>query len=431
MNQNQHNTKQRIKLRILSRKNIIIAKVGLPLQHKKFLKYNTLYVKYSENIEPIPQSIAAVPFITPLLFLSLATGIPIEVEVIDEEFLKSIRRLKKIISRLNGINEPKTVVIYQQLSKNTHSNLSNKYLILYGGGIDSSATLIENLKHKPILFTVQGLDISPEETKAWHYKRKMIRRLAQKLKLQAVFAETNIKEAIDTHHLAEKYRTRNFWGEIAHGPVTICLSAPITYKYNVRYVLSPSSHGEDRYFKWGSSRLIDESVSWLKTRVIHSNYKLSRQEKIIKYIKNNQWILPYLQVCHDQYFYPNCGLCEKCLRTIAGLALAGVDPRKMHFGYIGKKTFKMLEEGFLKGGLRWTLKSFDENIRYMWNDIKLHIKDDIPDIMGSKYFFISLKKFNLEKYRPNPISQLVWRISYSIIFKKLKTELIRKIKTLI
>ncbi len=87
---------------------------------------------------------------------------------------------------------------------------------------------------------------------------------------------------------------------------------------------------------FGTDSRIVGNIRWSGINVIPSGYELNRQEKkhyILKnFIKNNYH--PKLQVC--QYAPSissnlNCGYCEKCSRSIVGLIVEGIDPRKCGF----------------------------------------------------------------------------------------------------
>jgi hypothetical protein len=74
---------------------------------------------------------------------------------------------------------------------------------------------------------------------------------------------------------------------------------------------------------WGSHPLLDPLWSTEATTIIHDGSEATRAEKIMNWICRSDLALQNLRVClspNDQY---NCGRCEKCLRTMIPLYVAG------------------------------------------------------------------------------------------------------------
>jgi hypothetical protein len=57
--------------------------------------------------------------------------------------------------------------------------------------------------------------------------------------------------------------------------------------------------------------------------VIHDGAEASRTEKIVRRIAGSALALETLNVCWEGEPGRNCGACDKCLRTMIGLELAG------------------------------------------------------------------------------------------------------------
>jgi len=148
--------------------------------------------------------------------------------------------------------------------------------------------------------------------------------------------------------------------------------------------------------RWGSHPLIDNKLSWANIRVIHHGANLSRQEKIRYLLKDyieTHKRYPVLRVCYSQFREPNCGKCEKCLRTITGLILEDIDPKKCGFN-IGKDFFIFLKKSFLERRHNFYLGD-----KYgLWNDIQRHIPNKLSnDMYNSKEFFEWFRDFDLSE----------------------------------
>ena len=103
----------------------------------------------------------------------------------------------------------------------------------------------------------------------------------------------------------------------------------------------------------------------------------------------------YLRVCHSQFRDYNCGTCEKCLRTITGLVLEGIDPRNCNFN-TKKSVFNLIKSYFIKH-----LFDLEHNQILVWQDIQNNIPDDLDEnkMYNSKEFFEWFKGFDLSNYK--------------------------------
>jgi predicted protein tyrosine phosphatase len=186
------------------------------------------------------------------------------------------------------------------------------------------------------------------------------------------------------------------------------LCAPLTAK-SIGTILVASSRGlqhpgEIRY-PLGSSPLVDEQISWADVKVIHDCYRLNRQQKIKQvfkpFIENKYY--PILTVCTDSMRQDlNCNRCPKCLNTIAGLVLEGIDPNKCGFN-ITDKTLITLKQSFLNR--EYVVFEHDFlSPNFIWRtDEWKAIQNEIPQSLNSnpnksKQFFDWLRDFDLEKY---------------------------------
>jgi hypothetical protein len=92
----------------------------------------------------------------------------------------------------------------------------------------------------------------------------------------------------------------------------------------------------------------------------------------------------------------NCGKCEKCVRTITGLVLEGIDPEKCGFK-LKENFFDLLKQNIIKN------KYFNEDDQiWFWRNIQKNITEDIKhDMYGSKEFFKWFKYYSIPNKVPN------------------------------
>ncbi len=209
----------------------------------------------------------------------------------------------------------------------------------------------------------------------------------------------------------ESLHEASWWASVQHGMGLLGICAPLTAVHDIQKIYIASSMAKGITGKpwksWGSHPLIDDNVAWADLTVSHDGVELSRQEKIrfaIKpYIENTK-NYPWFMVCNDprRGNVLNCSICEKCSRTIVGLALEGIDPNLCGFK-VDDRTFDHIKRKLLMRRLRFTHKQPN-----MWRDIQSCIPDPIiSDIHGSRAFFEWLRTYEVhDDWNKNtPLSQ--------------------------
>lgn len=187
----------------------------------------------------------------------------------------------------------------------------------FSGGVDSFYTY---LKHKddhcdPVthLLLVKGFDIDLRNTKLWDATLRNVREIAKAEKVDLIETETNIRPLIDPI-LSWAY---------SHGG---CLAAVgLSLRKGLKKIYISASGTLDQQEPWGTHPETDSFWNTEKLTFIHDGVEASRVEKVAWQIAKSPTALKHLRVCYmnekDAY---NCGMCDKCLRTMVNLYLAGV-----------------------------------------------------------------------------------------------------------
>ena len=116
-------------------------------------------------------------------------------------------------------------------------------------------------------------------------------------------------------------------------------------------MLIASGTPTDQLEPWGSHPDIDNNVLWARVIATHDALDMSRQDKIRYLRAEDPQCLTKLKVCH--YHPLNCGMCEKCFRTIAGLCIEGIDPRNCGFK-VDDKTLHNAKRSIITGRMAAT-----------------------------------------------------------------------------
>lgn len=113
--------------------------------------------------------------------------------------------------------------------------------------------------------------------------------------------------------------------------------------------------------------------------------------------------MSHLRVCWEWVLSRNCGNCEKCFRTIAGLVAEGVDPNHCNFN-VNEATFPYMMDCFVKGRV-----GLDDMQICLWEDIQQRIPERIDtDINGSREFLEWLREYDLSMHKARRLHSLLW-----------------------
>jgi hypothetical protein len=140
-----------------------------------------------------------------------------------------------------------------------------------------------------------------------------VRAAAAALGKPLIEMETNVRDLLDAY--AD-------WGYQSHGAVlgaVALLLAPV-----LRKVYIPSSQAGSKLYFWGSHPMLDPQWSSDEVEVVHDVSPADRSAKV-RHVAGDDLALRWLRVCSEaKPGAYNCGQCEKCLRTMVGLHVAGV-----------------------------------------------------------------------------------------------------------
>jgi hypothetical protein len=206
----------------------------------------------------------------------------------------------------------------QELTPDTGD--ARKTATFFSGGVDSFYTF---LKHKgdpdaarkidSLLFINNGFDIDPRNKVLWDIALKNITAVAQDEGVDLVVAKSNINS-----HLLSRILP---WDYI-HGA---CLAAMGQFmRRGFRRIYIPSTHSTEEQIPWGSHPALDKLWSTEALTFEHDGSETTRVSKIVSGIAESPTALRHLRVCYmNEKGAYNCGKCDKCMRTMVGLYIAG------------------------------------------------------------------------------------------------------------
>jgi hypothetical protein len=242
-------------------------------------------------------------------------------------------------------------------------------IVMFSGGLDSVHTTYRHMDERPTLVRMISAAMAPALQAATVEQGA---EFAAQHGLGFVSVVSNINEFLKPGRLLFPdiiRRRKPWWVGVQFGIGTPSVAAPVAYLRGVGRVYLASSlsesFGADRPF--ASQPSIDDHVAWPGARVIHDSFELTRQQKINDLVRRCSEGMPKpgLRVCN----FPvgdrlNCGICEKCLRTMAGLIAEGESPKDWGFDADRSEAIQRIKLAF-EGEKLWI---FDDSI-YYWKDV--------------------------------------------------------------
>lgn len=189
----------------------------------------------------------------------------------------------------------------------------------FSGGVDSFYTLLQNLQEIDDLILIQGFDMDLEKTDLFERTRKAAEEVCGKLGKTLIVIRTDIKDFM--LDCAE-------WS-FGHGLCLMTIAHLLRKRFSKIFV--PASHTFSQLFPWGSHPLTDPLWSSEHLSIDHDGAEASRYQKV-ETISRSAVALDHLRVCYLNYDDAyNCCRCEKCIRTMISLKIAGALERARTF----------------------------------------------------------------------------------------------------
>ena len=403
-------------------KRILLSKIIISKNLKKYFQTCYLWVKYDVDIHEVPASILQIPVLSNVIMVAWATGADIYVGETDNTFLESLERIKSEICEYYPHFPYSTRIFADHVVTNSFS--SQKFGLLFSGGIDSTSSYLKNRARKPNLIVIWGADIPCNREDFWARFKNFCIKFAQTEAVELNFIKTNMREFLDEAILDicfRRYLDGPWWGSLQFPVSTAGISAPLTKVKSIGTLLMAAGiitnykdFAHTNFFRnpGRSSNFMQNNFRWADLMFPYDNVELTRHEKVRIFLKpeyNSERQKLILRVCHCQFNSFNCNQCEKCVRSILSLALEEMDPNKCGF-HIDKTYFPTLKQQLIRNNK--SLISLESDL-FMWHDIQKYIPEKIThNLHNSKEFFKWYRIFDFSKIEIQPYSlpSILWHL---------------------
>ena len=183
----------------------------------------------------------------------------------------------------------------------------------FTGGVDSFYTLIRNGRNRiGALVYGHGLDVPEAQSPFQDKVERVLDSVARDTGVPVLSARTNLRRVLSWGSAR--------WGNDGHGAALASLGTVLSSR--LRTLRVPSTHSYLDNMPWGSHPLLDHRWSTNRLKIIYDGAGADRVEKT-DFIAHDPLAQRHLRVCFSQFEALNCGRCEKCVRTMLTLEIAG------------------------------------------------------------------------------------------------------------
>jgi len=261
-------------------------------------------------------ALSAEPFLACALSPAMALGEDVRVDgPVSARLLASLPTIQAIYHRWDTALR----VVDVQAGTSKAPRPAPGRALFFSGGVDSWYSLLKHRRegtgdaHEALthLILVFGFDVRRDNPELFDKIASGVRRVAEATDLRLTIVETNVRQFSDQ---------LMSWG-FYHGGAMAAVG--LTQSTLVGRCLIASSYAYDELHPWGSHPLLDPLWSTESVDFIHDGCEAVRSQKV-KVIARSALALATLRVCWANWQTEyNCGRCEKCLRTMLALHVAG------------------------------------------------------------------------------------------------------------
>ena len=377
---------------------------------RRFLADKPLWVRYEGSVKDIPPGIASIPFLGIIFPIIWFYDCALDVPVVDATYAASMESVKAVYQlRYPRIDLSGTVNIGKKVY--TPPRDYSRNASFFTGGVDSMATALRHRQEDPLLISIWGSEQRQHQETAWQTVSAAQIGAAKEMGLQRTTIASNYLDILQQWALDAYFPgrlQRSWYVEVAYGAIFLGLSAPLAWREGVGTVYIGSSYTAENEPPDGSYPMLIEQTAWAGTRAVYDGGDEERQEKMERIVAEIRGSFPGLKlnVCTLGKEQGNCNLCERCSRTIAGLALMGINPSRHGFVVAAdtpERIREALEQKEWRQLFAWQLSSIK-----FWREIQERVPR-YKDIMLPEWrqFFDWLSGVVVDEYFPKPACS--WR----------------------
>lgn len=293
-----------------------------------------LFLHYNEAVDGLPESILSIPFAANVMPLAWLTDARVVVRQLDKSFHDCLEPIKAAYQTMFPHYPFGGELQCGETVENVYTP-EHDAASLFSGGLDALTTYVRIRAQRPLLITEYGWhDGEIRHSDVWEADRAHAVAFAEKNGLRNLLVQSNYGTFIRAARIDRDYSGKlgdSWWHGLHHGLAIISAAIPAACLHKVRTLYIASSNTPAYPVPCASDPTVDNLIRYASGGVVHDGYELSRQDKVREVVRHYgaEGEGAAIRVCFRNR--ENCCRCEKCMRTILGIAAEGSDPRLYGF----------------------------------------------------------------------------------------------------
>jgi len=250
---------------------------------------------------------------------------------VDAELLRNVHELMEVWSCWQSGKRPVRV---QAEAADPAERQGSRKGLFFTAGVDSFFSLLHHDEMARLhpewqigpvddLIYVEGYDIPLRNRPALDRKQAALKAVAAETGKNLMTVTTNFRDT------GVSLRPKA-WGPIVHGPAVVASGLLLGRRWHT--LLVSATFGYDELIPRGSTPITDPLLSTSATRVWHYGAgTISDRLGKTEFLSSFDVALKHLHVCWQDFSDRNCGVCEKCFRTLLAFDLVGARDRAVSF----------------------------------------------------------------------------------------------------
>lgn len=388
---------------------------------RRFFNLDRIFIDFGQDISNVPVSMLTIPFVTSMSGLSWISDAVIYVDQIDETFYHSYNRIKSAYQELHSDYQFKGILVPSVIVANSIQK-NDEAVLLFSGGIDCQTSYLRNRERVPFVCCIEGWMSSEDEDNPIDSSEKEFSfSFAKRMGISALHVRSNLFSAFNLGEIDSRFEKKlhtGYWFGFLHSMSFIAIAMQLCVALGVSNVMIASSYFKGRADLYCASLVTTDSEFSFATngRTIHDGFELNRQDKvglIVSYQKQTGGEYPLLVCSFNDH---NCCECEKCFRTIVGIAAEGADPKLFGFDYSGTLTEHL--KGVMNNRL-WNWGLSNESY-YYYDFTKARIRENLSLNKLDKEFAEWFLNFDFVKEHRKALISYYKKNFFSIMKRKIR-----------
>lgn len=337
---------------------------------RTYLKEN-FFCEYEGKVDlrTLDESLAAIPFLLAVAPTVWFSGKVYRIPRMPVDLFESLRKAKHYIKQAYPAHNWDGDIVPDDVQSASPATNTDRIYLLYSGGVDSAFSRLRYPKQPHTLVCVWGADIPVSQGKKWDALRSRVAEIADATDADTLFVRSNLEQMIKRKSVMPDIPL--WWSYIQHGLGLVGLAYPPAIIAGAQRIVLSSSNTVNYDPPWGSHPNYEGVLVAAGVAVTHEGFDKDRKEKLYALVHEAGDRKPMLAVCQAAYTEKiNCCVCEKCLRTIAGLLVEGADPQAYGFAVSAAEARGRMERGFASYRIKMTRDKADD-----WETVRARGKE--------------------------------------------------------